>query len=102
MSGNVDLELIFRALGNSTRLRILELLKKPGKSACDLVTRSDKGLCACDIQDEIGLSQASISHHMGLLKRAGLIYAEKRGRWMFYWRNENLIASLAEKIAKSV
>ncbi|MCI0606240.1 metalloregulator ArsR/SmtB family transcription factor [bacterium] len=97
-----NLETIFKTLGDSTRLRILELLKRPGKSACDLVLRSEKGMCACDIQNEIGLSQAAISHHMGLLRRAGLIHAEKRGRWMFYWRNEELLASLAEALAKTV
>ncbi len=97
-----DLEIVFKALGDSTRLRILDLLKRPGRSACDLVERSEKGMCACDIQDEIGLSQAAISHHMGLLKRAKLIHSEKRGRWMFYWRNEAMIANLAEKLAKTV
>lgn len=97
-----ELELVFRALGDSTRLKILELLKRPGKSACDLVGRNEKGLCACDIQEEIGLSQTAISHHMDLLRRSGLVLAEKRGRWMFYWRNEALVASLADMIARSV
>jgi ArsR family transcriptional regulator, arsenate/arsenite/antimonite-responsive transcriptional repressor len=97
-----DLELIFRTLSDITRLRILELLKKPGRSACDLVNSGEKGLCACDIQQKIGLSQGAISHHMDLLTRAGLIQAEKRGKWMFYWRNESVIARLAHAIAKTV
>jgi ArsR family transcriptional regulator, arsenate/arsenite/antimonite-responsive transcriptional repressor len=96
------LELKFKALSDGTRLRILELLKTPGPSSCDLILPKEKGLCACDIQESIGLSQTAISHHMDLLRRSGLISAEKRGRWMFYWRNEKAIASLAQALAKSV
>jgi ArsR family transcriptional regulator, arsenate/arsenite/antimonite-responsive transcriptional repressor len=98
----IDLELSFKALSDSTRLKILELLKRPGKSSCGLIAKNERGLCACDIQEAIGLSQAAISHHMELLKRAGLISAEKRERWMFYWRNESAIAELAERLAKTV
>ncbi len=97
-----SLELIFKALSDTTRLKILEILKKPGKSACDLILQNEKGLCACDIQEEIGLSQGVVSHHMDILRRAGLVHAEKRGRWMFYWRNEPAIAALSQKIARSV
>ena len=97
-----NLELAFKALADSTRLRILEILKRPGKSACDLIGKTERGLCACDIQVAIRLSQAATSHHMELLKRAGLVHAEKRGRWMFYWRNETTIAALAERLAKTV
>lgn len=96
------LELIFKALSDSTRLKILEILKRPGKSSCGLIAKNERGLCACDIQEAIGLSQAATSYHMELLKRAGLIHGEKRERWMFYWRNETAIASLAETIARSV
>lgn len=97
-----ELERAFKALGDSTRLRILDLLRKPGKSACDLIKRSEKGLCACDIEDEIGLSQAAISHHMDILCSAGLVIFEKRGRWMFYSRNEEEINRLSQALAKSV
>ncbi len=97
-----DLEKVFKALGDSNRLRILDLLKKPGKSACDLIKRSEKGLCACDIESEIGLSQAAISHHMDMLCNAGLVISEKRGRWMFYSRNEKELARISEALAKTV
>lgn len=97
-----ELELAFKALADATRLRILEILKKPGKSACGLIEKNERGLCACDIQEAIGLSQAATSHHMELLRRSRLVNAEKRGRWMFYWRNETEIASLADRLAKSV
>ena len=97
-----DLVLIFKALGDPTRLKILEMLKARGKTCCDLVAREEKGLCACDIERAVGLSQAAVSHHMDLLRRAGLVTADKRGRWMFYRRNEAALAGLAEAIARAV
>jgi len=97
-----NLEFAFKVLADSTRLKILDILKRPGKSVCVLIEKNERGLCACDIQEVIGLSQAATSHHMDLLRRAGLIGAEKRGRWMFYWRKEGEIAALAERLAKSV
>jgi ArsR family transcriptional regulator len=96
------LVLVFKALGDPTRLKILELLRARGKSCCGLVAREERGLCACDIEEAVGLSQAAVSHHMGLLRRAGLVDAEKRGRWMFYRRNEAALAGLAESIARAV
>lgn len=97
-----DLAPVFKALGDPTRLKILDLLRARGKSCCDLIARDERGLCACDIETAVGLSQAAISHHMSLLRRAGLVEATKRGRWMFYRRNEAALASLAEAIAKAV
>lgn len=97
-----NLELSFKALADTTRLKILGILKRPGKSACSLIGKNERGLCACDIQEAIGLSQAATSHHLDLLKRAGLLHAEKRERWMFYRRNEAAMARLSEKLAKSV
>lgn len=97
-----DLAPVFKALGDPTRLKILDLLRARGKSCCDLIARDERGLCACDIETAVGLSQAAISHHMSLLRRAGLVEATKRGRWMFYRRNEAALANLAEAIAKAV
>jgi ArsR family transcriptional regulator len=91
-----------KALADPTRLKILDLLKSKGRSSCDLISRDERGLCACDIEEAVRLSQAAVSHHMGLLRRAGLVNAEKRGRWMYYSRNEASIAGLADTIAKAV
>jgi len=97
-----DLAEVFKALADPTRVKILSLLKARGRSCCDLIARSEPGLCACDVEKAVGLSQAAVSHHMGLLRRAGLVDAEKRGRWMYYRRNEAAIARLADEIAKAV
>jgi ArsR family transcriptional regulator len=90
------------ALGDPTRLKILDLLRAHGKSCCDLIARDERGLCACDIETSVGLSQAAVSHHMSLLRRAGLVDGQKRGRWMFYRRNEAALAGLAEAVRKAV
>jgi ArsR family transcriptional regulator, arsenate/arsenite/antimonite-responsive transcriptional repressor len=97
-----ELVLAFKALSDPTRLKILELLKTRGQSCCDLIARNERGLCACDIEKAVGLSQAAVSHHMDLLRRAGFVEANKRGRWMFYRRNEAALAGLAEALAKAV
>ena len=102
MKRNAELVTAFKALSDPTRLKILELLKARGRSCCDLISRDERGLCACDIEEAVGLSQASVSHHMDALRRGGLVEAEKRGRWMFYRRNEAAIAGLAEILAKAV
>jgi ArsR family transcriptional regulator len=102
MKRSDDLVLVFKALGDPTRLKILDLLKSRGRSCCELISRDERGLCACDIEEAVGLSQAAVSHHMGLLRRAGLVDAEKRGRWMYYRRNEAALAGLAEVFAKAV
>src|SRR5215471_12299153 len=97
-----DLVPAFKALSDPTRLKILDLLRSRGRSCCDLVARDERGLCACDIEQAVGLSQAAVSHHMDLLRRAGLVTAEKRGRWMFYRRNDTALAGLAEALARAV
>ena len=97
-----DLVPVFKALGDPTRLKILDLLRARGKSCCDLIAREERGLCACDIENAVGVSQTVISYHMDLLRRAGLVEAEKRGRWVFYRRNEAALARLAEAVSKAV
>jgi ArsR family transcriptional regulator, arsenate/arsenite/antimonite-responsive transcriptional repressor len=102
MKRRTNLATAFKALGDPTRLKIMDLLRSSGKSCCGLISRDERGLCACDIERSIGLSQAAVSHHMGILIREGLVEAEKRGRWMYYRRNEAALARLAEAIKVAV
>lgn len=69
-----------RLLGDPTRFKILEFLADPGQNCC---TRDD-GVCGCDIEALLGLSQPTVSHHMKQLVDAGLVSAERRGRWVYY------------------
>ncbi len=66
-----------KALADPTRLRMLELL-----------AGQPRPLCVCDITAQFALHQPTISHHLGILRRAGLIDSEKRGVWAFYWVTE--------------
>ena len=75
-----EADVVFKALSDPLRLRILEFLRRPGAACC---WAEDK-VCACDIESLLGLSQPTISHHMKLLVQAGLVVAEKSGRWVYY------------------
>jgi ArsR family transcriptional regulator len=97
-----NLATAFKALGDPTRLKIMELLRSSGRSCCGLISRGERGLCACDVERAVGLSQAAVSHHMAILIREGLVTAEKRGRWVYYQRNEATLARLAEAVKVAV
>ena len=84
-----------KAVADPTRLKILALLKQKGCCSIGKAT----GLCACDIEEQVKLSQPTISHHMAILKKAGLVHAEKIGLWMWYRRNEKSLKELAEAIS---
>lgn len=80
---------LFKALGDETRLNILRFL----------IAKGD-GLCACHIEDYVKeLSQPTISHHMRLLREAGLVTAERKGTWVYYAINPAARARLAEFVA---
>lgn len=66
-----------KAIADPTRLRMLELL-----------TQQPTALCVCEITDRFTLHQPTISHHLRLLREAGLIAGEKRGTWSYYWATD--------------
>lgn len=70
----------FKALADANRLKILEFLLAPDGSCC----ARDDGVCACDFEALLGLSQPTVSHHLKILVDAGLLAAERRGRWTYY------------------
>jgi ArsR family transcriptional regulator len=64
---------ILKALADTNRLRILDLLY-------------DRTLCVCDLEDVLELNQSNLSRHLSKLKQAGLVTAEKRALFTFYSR----------------
>ncbi len=62
----------FKALADPTRVRIVNLLA------------SSDEVCVCVLNEEFDLSQPTISHHLKLLREAGLVASERRGTWAFY------------------
>jgi ArsR family transcriptional regulator len=75
---------VFRALGDPARVRIV-----------NLIATSDEAVCGCDLEEPLGLSQPTVSHHLKKLHDAGLLQREQRGRWAYY----SLIRSSVEKLA---
>lgn len=69
-----------RLLGDPTRWRILEFLADPILSCS---SRAD-GVCGCDLETFLGVTQPTVSHHMKQLVEAGLVTSERKGRWVFY------------------
>ena len=61
----------FRALGDPTRMRILDLLAGGER-------------CVCDVVDHMKIPQPLLSHHLKTLREAGFVIARKEGRWMYY------------------
>jgi ArsR family transcriptional regulator len=76
---------IFKALNDTTRREILELLKT-------------KNLSAGEIADKFNMSKPSISHHLDILKRADLITAEKSGQFIFYSINTTIMEDVLQWI----
>ncbi|MDY6807517.1 MAG: metalloregulator ArsR/SmtB family transcription factor [Actinomycetota bacterium] len=69
-----DLARMFKALGDPVRLRMLSIIAshQGGES------------CVCDISPAFDLSQPTISHHLKVLREAGLLDCERRGTWVYY------------------
>jgi ArsR family transcriptional regulator len=98
MKATTDLAVRLKALADPVRLSILEFLLEPIQSCC---TRED-GVCACDLETFLGLSQPTVSHHMKLLVQAGFVGAEKRGRWVFYSLLPEAFAAVQGALARFV
>lgn len=47
-------------------------------------------VCICDFTADLGLAQATVSHHMARLREAGLVDCEKKGIWTYYWLRKDM------------
>lgn len=64
---------LFRALSDPQRLRLLSL-----------ISRASPEICVCDLNDGVSVVQPTVSHHLRVLKDAGLVTCERRATWMYY------------------
>jgi ArsR family transcriptional regulator len=69
-----DLAPVFKALSDPVRLRLLSLI----------ATCADGEVCACDLTEPSARSQATVSHHLSVLVKAGLVTREQRGKWAWF------------------
>lgn len=99
---------IFKALANETRLHIVEWLKEPERNfppqGLHLSEPVDLkgGVCVGSIQEKAGISQSTVSHYLDMLQRAGLLIAERHGKWTYYRRNEAALAELSDYFGKEL
>lgn len=99
---------IFKALSNEKRLEILEWLKDPAKyfppQGLHLPDGSGYlgGVCVGSIQARAGISQSTVSHYLDILQRAGLLKAQRIGKWTYYSRNEEMIQKFCDAVSKDL
>jgi len=77
---------VFRALGESVRLKILARL-------------AGGELCACDLLATLEISQSTLSHHMKVLTEAGLVDGRRKGVWVHYSLRAGGLADLLDRLA---
>src|SRR6266536_2151606 len=76
---------MFKALGDPVRLRLVSLIA------------SDAGgeVCVCDLTGAFDLTGPTISHHLRVLREAGVVDCERRGTWVYYWLVPGVLGRLA-------
>jgi len=100
MSADASLDRALHAIADPTRRRILRALKDGALEAKAAGKSAGTGSCLCagDIEERVQLSQPTISHHMAILAKAGLVEAAKQGQWRWYRRNEKAIRLVAKTL----
>lgn len=77
---------VFQALADENRLRIIEVLQGGER-------------CVCDLQSSLDLGQSLLSHHLRVLREAGLVHARREGRWVHYALSNEALTVAEEWIA---
>lgn len=67
----------YKALGDETRLKIIQMLL-------------GHEMCVCEIIDKLDMSQPAISHHLKILRQAGLVKDSREGKWIYYSLNDRV------------
>lgn len=93
-----------RALSNAHRLQILEWLKDPRANFRPQVDGDlvKDGVCGVLIAEKLGLSQPTVSEHLKVLARAGLIRPKRIKQWTFYKRDEASIRQFKRAVGQSI
>ena len=76
----------FKALGDPVRLRLLSLI----------ASRAGGEVCVCELTGAFTLTGPTISHHLKVLREAGLIDGQRRGTWVYYWIVPTRLAALSQ------
>jgi len=84
-----ELEHLFKALADKTRLRILALL-------------GNNEVCVCHIHDSLALPQPTVSRHLAYLRKSGLVAARRDGVWMHYQLSRSLSPTVQGVVASAI
>jgi ArsR family transcriptional regulator, arsenate/arsenite/antimonite-responsive transcriptional repressor len=87
-----EMSVLFKAIADPVRLRLVSLI------AC----HAGGEACVCDLTGAFDLTGPTISHHLKVLREAGLIGSERRGTWVFYWINPGVLARLSALLGPAV
>ncbi len=88
----IDLAKGFKALADPVRLRLLSLI----------AARAGGEVCVCDLTEAFTLTGPTISHHLRVLREAGLVDCERRGTWVYYWVVLARLGALSQLLDVSV
>ena len=80
-----NLAALFKAIGDPVRLRLLSLI----------ASHEGGEACVCELTAAFDLTGPTISHHLKVLREAGLIGSQRRGTWVFYWINPDLLTRMS-------
>ncbi|HLN62339.1 MAG TPA: metalloregulator ArsR/SmtB family transcription factor [Symbiobacteriaceae bacterium] len=99
--------LLGKALSDPIRVRMLSLMAE-GRGCCGLPPvasmpvpgdEESEGICVCEFQEWYGLGQSKVSYHLRILKEAGLITEDTRGKWTFYSLNRKNARELLGQVS---
>jgi ArsR family transcriptional regulator, arsenate/arsenite/antimonite-responsive transcriptional repressor len=79
----------FQILGHPVRLQIL-----------DVLARHAGQVCVCDLEAAVPVKQPTVSHHLKLLREAGLVDSERHGQWAYYFIKRDAFGALREHVAQ--
>jgi DNA-binding transcriptional ArsR family regulator len=92
----MDVDAIHKALASPVRREILAWLKEPYAHFEQQELPLEDGVCAGQIHARCDMSQSTVSAHLAALHKAGLVTSMRHGQWVFFRRNEALIAAFLD------
>jgi len=84
------IDIVFKALADPARVRIVEVL-----------STSDE-MCVCNIMKQLGMTQPAVSHHLSVLKNAGLVQSRRQGQWIYYSLCLNMLSDIVLKFIQDL
>jgi len=101
MPSSLDSDSILKALAHPARREMLNWLKTPEAHFADQQHPLTLGVCA-SMFERCGLSQSTVSTHLAVLQRAGLVTTRRVGQWVFYQRDETVIAAFLAQLGRDL